>query len=53
MSVSEDKEWVRPYQLAKKRGVSRQTIYRLIREGKLESRKIKITLERLEVKDEA
>ena len=41
--------WVRPYQLAKKLGVARQTIYRLIREGKLKSRKI--TVERLEVLD--
>ena len=43
-------KWVRPYQLAKKLGVARQTIYRLIREGKLKSRKVKV--ERLEVEDE-
>ena len=51
MKGNTTKQWLRPYQLAKKREVSAQTIYRLIREGKLEARKVKIIVERLEVLD--
>ena len=51
MKGNTTKQWLRPYQLAKKKEVSTQTIYRFIREGKLEARKVKIIVERLEVLD--
>ncbi len=47
-------DFLRPYQLAKKKGITVQTVYRWIREGKIPKenvRKVKITVERLEIKD--
>jgi predicted site-specific integrase-resolvase len=44
--------WLRPYALAKKKGVELQTIYRWIREGKIPStawRKVTVTVDRIEI----
>lgn len=48
-NISKNKKWIRPFQLAKIKGVSNQTVYRWIREGKLEAKKIKVCNERLVV----
>jgi len=41
--------WIRPYQLAKQLKVTRQTIYRWIREGKMKHRVVEVKVKRLEV----
>lgn len=52
MKKSTGIKFVRPYQLAKERGVEVQTVYRWIREGKVppdKVRKVTVTVERFEI----